>query len=471
MSRRVYNILEQLSPSKNGNPQLEDLKKDALIQSLKAQMLPSIDRLKEMTYYMLHEMHDGLQPGSKSTLKMLPSYVYKRSPTKSNGIVYALDLGGSNFRVLRLSIKNGDIAATQAKKFVIPENVITNGEGTQLFDFIATSIEDFLAAYNITEERKQPLRLGFTFSFPVEQHSIASGTLIHWTKEFKTRNVESKDVVVLLREAFARNNIAFKVVALCNDTVGTLITRYFTDETTTVGVILGTGSNACYFEQSRNIAKCGEAQNIKGPSEMVVNMEFGGFDSKYLVTLPATLFDNELDEASENKGSQRFEKMISGRYLGEIARRILVFLSQKQVLPAQVADRLAVAYAFKSETVGAIVADHHPGLWTVANVLKEFGIVNLSKGNLKNVQLSCRLVSERAAMLSGMAVAATLLKSNRQYDATVAVDGSVFEKQPYFKSTMDRTLKRILGNSDGVRLELTRDGSGLGAGCIAALQQ
>lgn len=56
----------------------------------------------------------------------------------------------------------------------------------ELFDFIATALANFVATegeeFHLPEGRQR--ELGFTFSFPVKQTSISSGTLIKWTKGF-----------------------------------------------------------------------------------------------------------------------------------------------------------------------------------------------------------------------------------------------------------------------------------------------
>jgi len=65
----------------------------------------------------------------------------------------------------------------------------------ELFDFIAAKLEKFISSE--PEEFHPPpgkqRELGFTFSFPVRQTSISSGTLIKWTKGF---NIE--DAVILV---------------------------------------------------------------------------------------------------------------------------------------------------------------------------------------------------------------------------------------------------------------------------------
>lgn len=75
-------------------------------------------------------------------------------------------------------------------------------QGTQkeLFDFIADSVAQFTKEQKITSK----LPLGFTFSFPVHQNSLISGTLIRWTKDFSASGAVGEDIVRLLKEAFSR---------------------------------------------------------------------------------------------------------------------------------------------------------------------------------------------------------------------------------------------------------------------------
>ena len=78
----------------------------------------------------------------------------------------------------------------------------------RLFDFIAKSVADFIKKENITTK----LPLGFTFSFPVHQTSLVSGTLIRWTKDFSASGAVGNDVIKMLRDAFARRGVSLFVV-------------------------------------------------------------------------------------------------------------------------------------------------------------------------------------------------------------------------------------------------------------------
>ena len=65
--------------------------------------------------------------------------------------------------------------------------MLINNSGCQdLFDYIASELAKFVAQegpeFQLCPGRER--ELGFTFSFPVMQTSIDSGTLIKWTKGF-----------------------------------------------------------------------------------------------------------------------------------------------------------------------------------------------------------------------------------------------------------------------------------------------
>src|SRR5258708_24815378 len=82
-------------------------------------------------------------------------------------------------------------------------------------DVMATSVGNFITDFgNVSEE--ECLHLGLTFSFPVEQTALASGTLLSWTKGLSATGAVGQDVVQLLQDAFNRNGVRVKCVALVN---------------------------------------------------------------------------------------------------------------------------------------------------------------------------------------------------------------------------------------------------------------
>lgn len=92
---------------------------------------------------------------------------------------------------------------SQVDKQMVIDDKTKQSTQEVLFDFIAKSVAGFMKEQNITTK----LPLGFTFSFPVAQTSLISGTLIRWTKDFSATGAMGMDVVQLLRQAFNRQGV------------------------------------------------------------------------------------------------------------------------------------------------------------------------------------------------------------------------------------------------------------------------
>ena len=101
------------------------------------------------------------------------------------------------------------------------------------------------------------------------------------------------------------NDVSVDVVALLNDTTGTQLAVGYEDPNCHVGLILGTGTNACYMEKTAVIPKY-TGDRLKFP-EVIVNCEWGAFGddgddgdlSKWL-----TEFDAEVEKKVINPGKQ-----------------------------------------------------------------------------------------------------------------------------------------------------------------------
>ena len=78
-----------------------------------------------------------------------------------------------------------------------------------------------------------------------------------------------------------------------------------------IGLILGTGTNACYLEDIKNIETI-NADDFPGQEHMVINTEWGAFGDNDELDFIKTKWDNAVDNNSVNPGKQTFEKMISG---------------------------------------------------------------------------------------------------------------------------------------------------------------
>lgn len=133
--------------------------------------------------------------------------------------------------------------------------------------------------------------------------------------------------------------------------------------------------------------------------------------------LPSTPYDNKLDRESINPRFQAYEKFISGMYLGEITRNVL--LSFIDAAPSIVFNGLSTSvlnshYGFDTAYMSDIEAAQ--SLEEVRNVLVEkvgFSSEDVSDQDAEIVQWTCRVVATRAAQLSACAVAAVLVQTER----------------------------------------------------------
>ncbi|CAB1338581.1 unnamed protein product [Coregonus sp. 'balchen'] len=405
------------------------------------------DQLLEVKKRMRTEIQNGLgkKTHDSATVKMWPTYVRSTPDGSENGDFLALDLGGTNFRVLLVKIRSG--------------------KRRTLFDHIVQCISDFLDYMGMKNTR---LPLGFTFSFPCRQTSLDAGILVTWTKGFKATDCEGEDVVGLLREGIKRREeFDLDVVAVVNDTVGTMMTCAYEEATCEVGLIAGTGSNACYMEEMRNI------ETVEGDvGRMCVNMEWGAFGDNGCLDDIRTEYDRAVDDFSLNPGKQRYEKMCSGMYLGEIVRNILIDLTKRGFLfRGQISETLKTRGIFETKFLSQIESDRL-ALLQVRSILLHLGLDSTCDDSII-VKEVCGTVSHRAAQLCGAGMAAVVdkIRENRgldQMDITVGVDGTLYKLHPHFSGVMHQTVKDLAPKCN-VNFLLSEDGSGKGAALITAV--
>ncbi|XP_042764813.1 hexokinase HKDC1 [Panthera leo] len=425
------------------------------------------EQLKAVQGKMRTEFEYGLKRDTHllATVKMLPTYVCGMPDGTEKGKFLALDLGGTNFRVLLVKIRSGRRSVRMYNKiFAIPLEIM-QGTGEELFDHIVQCIADFLDYMGL---KGAQLPLGFTFSFPCRQTSIDKGTLIEWTKGFKATDCEGEDVVDMLREAIKRRNeFDLDIVAIVNDTVGTMMTCGYEDPNCEIGLIAGTGSNMCYMEEMKNI------ELVEGDEgKMCINTEWGGFGDNGCIDDIRTQYDKKVDEGSLNPGKQRYEKMTSGMYLGEIVRQILIDLTKHGLLfRGQISERLRTRGIFETKFLSQIESDRL-ALLQVRRILQQLGLDSTCEDSIV-VKEVCGAVSRRAAQLYGAGLAAIVEKRREDQGlenlkVTVGVDGTLYKLHPHFSRILQETVKELAPRCD-VTLMLSEDGSGKGAALITAV--
>ncbi|KAJ2661975.1 hypothetical protein IW148_003182 [Coemansia sp. RSA 1199] len=436
------------------------------VDFLASQFLLTDERLGSITKEFRRRMEEGLAADGR-VLKMIPSYITQRPTGTETGSYFAIDLGGTNLRVLQVTLDGKGGVSTEHQKFVLTEDA----KSRSLFDFTAQCVETFLDDHNIRPTGHQPpIHMGLTFSYPVQQTSLSSGTLVQWTKGLNVPGCVGRDVVRLLQDALLRLGLRVKVVALVNDTVGTLLSAAYSDPTAQMGVILGTGTNAAYYEDEANVAKW----KSEG-GEIVLNMEWGAFDSDDFNVLPFTQHDIKLDRKSINPRKQAYEKMISGMYLGEIARNVMLWLAdQRLLLDGRSSEVLNAMWSIDTAYLSAATVDNSPDLSEIQQIIEK--TLNVPESTLVDRQIFkiiSILVGERSARLSAVGIVATLTKRPELLNKpiNVGIDGSMYEHYPEFERIMAETVSHFIPPEQfkNVKFSLAKDGSGVGAAIAAML--
>jgi len=264
----------------------------------------STSQLVEIAENLRQKIETGLQ-NEGTEIKCLPTYIHPKKDGIS-GTATVFDLGGTNFRAAVVSV------GEETKITGIVEKDITQmkSEGfTQkdLFDSQAEIINQLDLPANSP--------IGYCFSYPARSLTNGDAELINWTKGVSIQGMAGKPVGVPLVEYLNEHTGSnFYKIAVVNDTITSLFAGLMNPGFDAyIGLIVGTGTNMATFFPSKYIPKIKDLKGWSG--ETPVNLESGNFKPPHLTDV-----DEVVDAHSDNKGFQRFEKAISGMYLGRVFR-------------------------------------------------------------------------------------------------------------------------------------------------------
>lgn len=265
------------------------------------------EQLKEIALSLQKKVEEGLAEDN-AEIQCLPTFITPRSKG-INGKALVLDLGGTNYRVATVNFAND-------KTTIHPENgwkkdlsvMKTPGfTRDELFKELADPIGEI--------KRDEEMPIGYCFSYAAESLPDGDARLLHWTKGVNIKDMIGKPVgKPLLDYLNEMNNVKFTGIKVLNDTVASLFAG-LTDSSydAYIGLIVGTGTNMATFIPAEKITKLPPSCQMKGL--IPVNLESGNFNPPFLTTV-----DDTVDACSDSRGSQRFEKAVSGMYLGEILK-------------------------------------------------------------------------------------------------------------------------------------------------------
>jgi hexokinase len=214
--------------------------------------------------------------GEHSRLLFLKTYL-PQQPIITSGELQAIVIGGTNYESAVIAIHDGKSEITFREKGKL--HSINTAEDLHIF--LDTHLTHKVAGIAIN--------IGFPLNYFQGEKGQPDGTFIKATKEHQLHGLLGHKVGELVLDRYIRKHNAYTIVAVAND-VACLAQG-------DGGVIIGTGYN---------LGLTGEDETGK----YTVNLEGGNSG--------AFAFSEELEEIEKdtaNKGSNQFEKLVSGRYL------------------------------------------------------------------------------------------------------------------------------------------------------------
>ncbi len=403
------------------------------------------------------QIRQGLA-GEGGSLKMLRTFT--RQPSgRERGRVVVVDWGGTKARAGLVELGAGGSARIVVEEALTFPEAMKRGAPEPVFDRIAGAVGRVARAQGV-----DAAPLAFVYSYPARLERIDRAIALASTKGWRLEGLVGRDVAAMLTAALERAGLArIRLAAVANDTVAALILRSYQARgreaeasPAAIGLILGTGTNL--------------AADL-GPAG-IRNLESGNFDG---VAAVATSYDAALDrEVGEPPpGAQRFEKMVSGHYLGEILRRALVEVGRGPGgFHWSAAPALATPFGLDSAHLSRIAADRTAGLDDVGALLRSLGVESTS-AERRGVRALAAAIARRSARLVAAALLGTLRFLDPRLDdrRTIAVDGSLWGGYPGFEGLVRDTLTELVGPARAGRVEIAfvKDSTSAGAAVIAAV--
>ena len=265
------------------------------------------EQLKGIAHAFREKVEEGLNKNN-AEIQCIPTFILPKA-TDVKGKALVLDLGGTNYRVAIVDFST-------EKPIIYPNNgwkkdmSIMKSPGytrEELFKELADLIVEI--------KREEEMPIGYCFSYPTESIPGGDARLLSWTKGVDIREMVGQFVgKPLLDYLNEKNKIRFTGVKVLNDTIASLFAG-LTDKSydAYIGLIVGTGTNMATFIPSDKITKLDPECHVQGL--IPVNLESGNFYPPFL-----TAVDDTVDATSDSLGKQRFEKAVSGMYLGDILK-------------------------------------------------------------------------------------------------------------------------------------------------------
>lgn len=372
------------------------------------------------------DMEKGLRADPDAWMMMLPTYLTLDGQVPEDQPTIVIDAGGTNFRVGLVTMRGDRPEVEDLNIFPMPgsQGPITWAE---FVDRVSDSILPLTG---------RSRRVGLCFSYAAEILPNRDGRVLQISKQVQILGSEGKELGRDLSAALAAKGAPGVEFVVLNDTVAALLGGVIAlgDEVFDgyVGLIYGTGVNTCYAERAGNLAKVTTPWDKE---TMLINMESARFDGA-----PMSEFDRRLDAASVDTGMCHYEKMVSGRYEGEVVYHALRQGALDGLFSQGLAERLLALDGLTLVQADAFTArPYGSGLLAAACQTEE---------DREAVYTIIDRCVERAARLVCANLAGIMLQMDSgrhiQRPTCIVAEGSTFYKGHLFRGKLERVCAQYI---------------------------
>ncbi|MDR1763042.1 MAG: hexokinase [Dysgonamonadaceae bacterium] len=270
------------------------------------------EQLKKIADTLKLRIDEGFQKDGEE-IRCLPTYIIPKDKIDREKVL-VLDLGGTNFRANVVDFSGSEPVVHPGIKKDL-RFIMNAPEGYNYID-LYQKMAELISSLNLDGVKS----IGYCFSYPCESTPDGDAYLLYWTKGVTIKNlekIEGKETPLVGKSLMDYlnknvNSADFKNIKVINDTVASLFAG-LTDKKSQahIGLIVGTGTNMALLFPANKLPKI--SPKYKKEALIPINLESGNFYPPYL-----TIIDDKIDKYSGSSGSQRFEKAISGMYLGRL---------------------------------------------------------------------------------------------------------------------------------------------------------
>lgn len=380
--------------------------------------------LAEYTKAFADAMHAGLAAPQKN-MPMLPTYLYSSGKLQKGEKAIVIDAGGTNFRTALIGFDGKKAVIDALDKRPMP-GAAEPATWEQFISCVADCVQPLL---------KQAKDIGFCFSYPVEITPECDGKVLGLTKQVEIEGAVGSYLGASLRAELEKRGEKVGRIVVLNDTPATLLAGKVLSKGSFdgyIGLVAGTGCNTCCEIECGKIGKLG----LTGGGKMLVNLESGSFRA-----FPRGDADLAMDEDLPDTGAYVAEKMISGRYLGQVCMYTLKMAAKEGLFSERATEIIEKMTEVTTPTID------------------KWGSVRFPKGfnseDRVNLVYIISEIFERSArcIASKLCGILEITGAGSSRPVCIAVDGSLYSESKLLRPELERFMDVYAGEIMGRRYE------------------